>query len=85
MNADYRALARAALYAHGLQSKHVAGVRANQSALARLLGVQRSTVNKWFKGKEFPPHRAIEIEKATGGEVTRGELLPGFFETEAKK
>lgn len=51
----------------------------SQAALAAHLGVEPPTVNQWFTGKRpVPPARAIEIEKATKGAVSRHDLCPDF-------
>ncbi len=43
--------------------QHYAG---NQSELARALGVDQSTVNKWLS---VPPLRQIQLERITGGKL----------------
>lgn len=47
-----------------------------QTALARICGVQQSTVFGW---KRAPAERAIQIEKATNAKVTRYELRPDLY------
>lgn len=52
----------------------------SQAALARELGVQRSTVNSWIMGRnKIPPETAIKIEQYTNFLVTRQELRPDLF------
>lgn len=51
----------------------------SQSALAARIGVKPPTVNQWAAGERpVPPARAIAIEKATTGGVTRHQLCPDF-------
>lgn len=38
----------------------------NQSALARALGLDQSTVNKWAA---IPPLRQLQLERVTGGRL----------------
>lgn len=53
--------------------------------LADILGVSPGAVSHWISGRAgITKERALEIEWATGGEVTRHELCPEFFE-EPKK
>jgi DNA-binding transcriptional regulator YdaS (Cro superfamily) len=56
-----------------------AKVLGSQAALAAQLGVEPPTVNQWFNGKRpVPRARAIEIEQATNGGVSRRDLCPDF-------
>ena len=48
-----------------------------QSALARLLGINRSSVNEWKKRGKIPPTRVLAVEKATG--VSRYKLRPDLY------
>lgn len=51
-----------------------------QTALARLLNVDQAHVWYWLhKAKRIPVERAIQIEQATGGKVTRHDLRPDIF------
>lgn len=43
-----------------------------------MLGVDRTTVWRWEQDV-IPVERAIEIEKATAGKVTRQQLRPDLF------
>ncbi len=45
--------------------------------IARLLGITASAVSRW-RGI-VPPARAIEIERASGGRVTRHQIRPDHF------
>ncbi|OSI10938.1 MULTISPECIES: transcriptional regulator [Neisseria] len=52
----------------------------SQAALARKLGVQRSTVNSWVKGRnKIPPDVAVRIEKLTDGAIRRQDLRPDLY------
>jgi DNA-binding transcriptional regulator YdaS (Cro superfamily) len=51
-----------------------------QTALAKLVGVKQAHVWKWLRMEKIPAERAIEIERATGGRVTRQELRPDIFD-----
>ena len=46
--------------------------------MAKALGIEPMTVSQW-KSRGMPPARAAEIERLTGGLVTRVELLPEIF------
>ena len=49
----------------------------NQASLVRILGVPQATVAQWAsRNRSVPAEYCIEIEHATGGAVTRKELLP---------
>jgi DNA-binding transcriptional regulator YdaS (Cro superfamily) len=50
-----------------------------QSALAGALGLEPMAVTQWIKRKRIPPERAVQIEKATGGVVSRSELRPDLW------
>jgi DNA-binding transcriptional regulator YdaS (Cro superfamily) len=51
-----------------------------QAHLALDLGVDPSLVTHWLKGrKRITAERAVQIERATGGLVTREELRPDIF------
>lgn len=45
--------------------------------MAELCGVKRPSVYKWIR--QVPAERAIAIEKATGGKVTRHQLRPDIY------
>lgn len=53
-----------------------------QTALAAKLGVKPQAVQQWVAKNHVPPSRAIEIEKATGGQVTRHDLRPDLYPIE---
>lgn len=51
----------------------------SKAELARLAGVKPPTVHQWLNDERpVPPARAIQIERATGGQVSRRELCPDF-------
>jgi DNA-binding transcriptional regulator YdaS (Cro superfamily) len=50
----------------------------NQTVLAKLLGVSRGTVSHW-KYLGIPAERVLDIERATGRQVTRQELRPDLY------
>ncbi|MBE7564194.1 helix-turn-helix domain-containing protein [Acidithiobacillus sp. HP-6] len=50
----------------------------SQSSLARTLGVCPMAVSHWRR-RGVPLARAIAIERATAGVVTRAELRPDIF------
>ena len=54
-----------------------------QAELARILGVTPQAVQQWVAAGVAPPKRAIGIENATGGKVTRHDLAPEFYPHEA--
>jgi DNA-binding transcriptional regulator YdaS (Cro superfamily) len=51
----------------------------SQQALAKACGAKQQHVWNWLQAKSVPVDRAIQIEVATGGEVTKEELCPEFF------
>ena len=50
----------------------------SQGKMARKMGINPMTVSQW-KRNGMPAKRAVEIERLTGGLVTRAELLPDIF------
>lgn len=51
-----------------------------QKRAAALFGVSQSMVSHWLKGRErITAERAIQIEQATAGAVTRADLRPDLF------
>jgi DNA-binding transcriptional regulator YdaS (Cro superfamily) len=46
--------------------------------LASLLHVNPGTVTRWAQRKT-PPVRALEIEKATSGQISRSDLRPDIW------
>ena len=52
----------------------------NKAVLARLVGVTPSMVWQWEKARRpVSATRCVDIEKATGGAVTRYDLRPDVF------
>lgn len=49
-----------------------------QKALAELLDVTPMTITHW-KNRGLPTGRAVDIERALDGAVTREQLLPNIF------
>lgn len=55
--------------------------RDTQRALAKKLAITPVLINQWANQKRpVPPDRCVEIERATGGEVTRRDLRPDDWE-----
>lgn len=53
-----------------------------QRALAKEVGVTYQAVQKWRAGR-VPAERCVEIERVTGGKVTRYDLRPDLFDVPA--
>lgn len=53
-----------------------------QSILARLIGVKPQAVQQWVNAGVCPAKRAIQVEKATNGAVSRFELRPDLYPTD---
>lgn len=53
-------------------------------AAAKRLKVTPQAIHKWRK-KQVPSGRVLEIEAATGGQVTRQELRPDLYPVEAAR
>lgn len=63
---------------HGLQK--AIDQMGSQVALARKLKISPQAVGQWVSGiTRITAERAIQIERATGGAVTRAELRPDLF------
>lgn len=62
-----------------LEAISIAG---SQAKLARLVGVNQQDISYWLRKarKGIPLERVPDIERATGGRVTRYDLRPDFFE-----
>lgn len=61
--------------------KLAADIIGSQAALARVLGVQRSTVNSWIWGRnKIPAEIAVKIENLTNAQISRKELRPDLFD-----
>ncbi len=59
--------------------KKAADYFGSQAALAGALGVGPMAISSWKKRGRVPTHRAVEIERMTGGAVTKEELRPDVF------
>ena len=55
-----------------------------QRALAKKCGATQQHVWNWMQSGKVPVNRAIQIEVATNGAVTKEELNPEFFNTMPK-
>jgi len=54
--------------------------KTSQTIFAEALGVSQGAVWQWASGKTPPsPEKALAIERATDGKVTRQELRPTDF------
>lgn len=49
----------------------------SQRTMAKALGVKPQSVSKWKK--QIPADRVLELEKLTGGAVTRHDMRPDVF------
>ncbi len=52
-------------------------VLGTQRKLAEILGVSTQAISKWHR--RIPAERVLDIESATGGEVSRQELRPDLY------
>lgn len=61
--------------------KHAIKLVGSQSELARRIGVRQQYIWHWLNRakKGVPLERVQDIERATGGRVTRYDLRPDFF------
>jgi DNA-binding transcriptional regulator YdaS (Cro superfamily) len=50
------------------------------NSVAKSLGISSAAVSVW---RLCPPKRAIEVERLTGGAITRGQLRPDLYPAEA--
>ena len=49
----------------------------SQRLLAEIIGVKPPSLSEWEKGEsDVPVKRCVQIENATGGQVTRRDLRP---------
>lgn len=56
-----------------------------RAALAEKCGVRYQAVEKWVRLNRVPAERVLEIEAATGGQVTRHELRPDLYPLDSGK
>lgn len=60
--------------------KYLRQTATTQAEFARRIGVTQGLVNQWLSGKtRITAERAVQIESATGGHVTRQDLRPDIF------
>lgn len=50
-----------------------------QEALASAIGIKSPSISEWRQRGRVPAERCADIERATGGEVTRAELRPDLW------
>lgn len=51
--------------------------RGTLGKIAKLINSHSPDISRWASGERpVPPHKALALEKATNGSVTRKELLP---------
>lgn len=60
-------------------ARRIIAALGSQNALARALGQNQQTVNKWFVNRQVPPEWCRPIEFATDRAVTRYDLRPDVF------
>ena len=54
-------------------------IMGNQRKLADACGISEMAVSKWVKRGQVPIERCLDIERATGLQVTRYDLRPEIF------
>jgi DNA-binding transcriptional regulator YdaS (Cro superfamily) len=65
------------MYEHREPLERAIKIVGSQAELARKLDKKQGHIWFWLKdAQKLPPAIAIQIEKATGGKVGRGELCP---------
>ena len=58
-------------------SQYLVQERGRQSSLARAIGAHAPDISRWANGtRPIPLEYGAEIERATGGQVTRKEMFP---------
>lgn len=50
-----------------------------QSELARHFNISREAVRQWEEADQVPVRRVLDVEKITGGHVTRYDLRPDIY------
>jgi len=50
-----------------------------QEEFAAKVGVTQGRVSHWLRGDKIPAERCTDIERITGGAITRQELRPDVF------
>lgn len=60
--------------------QYMARHKLTQKKFARRVGVTQSMVSQWLRGaRPISPESAKRIEKRTGGEIQRVQILPELF------
>lgn len=61
--------------------KKAVRIAGGQSRLAAMIGgrVRQQHVSYWLTREYIPAEHVLAIERATGGEVTRGQLRPDLY------
>ena len=63
-------------------SKYLETKGLSQEVFAKQIGVSQGLVWQWLGGRtRITAERAVELEKKTGGEITRYDLRPDIFGT----
>ncbi len=62
--------------------RRCAEVLGSKAEIARIIGVHRSTISAWEYRGYVPKSHVIDLEKATGGKVSRHELNPAAYPKE---
>jgi len=58
--------------------------RISQDEFGSMIGVTQGAVSQWLAGSiKISAERAVDIEKATKGEVKREEIRPDIFDRDA--
>lgn len=58
-------------------SQYLVQERGRQSSLAKAIGAHAPDISRWANGtRPIPLEYGAEIERATGGQVTRKEMFP---------
>lgn len=55
----------------------------SKAAMARAIGVSPMAVRQWERRERIPLEHAVRIEQITDGAVTKEQLRPDVFGTEA--
>ena len=61
------------------QLNRAISIMGSQAKLAKACNVKQQHVFNWLHNYDIPVDRAIQIEIATNGEVTKESLNPEFF------
>jgi DNA-binding transcriptional regulator YdaS (Cro superfamily) len=65
-----------------LYLKKVIDLAGGQSALARSCGITQQTVWVWLKKGRVPAERVLQLERISGGVVSRHDLRPDIYPRE---